>query len=82
MRTINISKRSRKLLELLEQARHENLVLRSDDGREFILAEIDDFSREIELTRQNEDLMKYLEARAEQTKTVSLKEARIQLDLP
>lgn len=37
--------------------------------QEFILAEIDDFNLEIELTRQNKALMKLLEARGKQTKT-------------
>ena len=37
---------------------------------------IDDFNREIELTRQNEKLMKFLEKRARQTETVSLAEAK------
>ncbi|HNT34300.1 MAG TPA: hypothetical protein PKH07_04805 [bacterium] len=81
MRTVNIPKRSRKLFGLLEQAKHENLVLRSEDGTEFILAEIDDFNREIELTRQNSDLIRYLETRARETKTIPLAEARTQLDL-
>jgi hypothetical protein len=40
------------------------------------LAEIDNFNREIELTRQNKELMAFLETRAQQTKTVSAAEAR------
>lgn len=35
--------------------------------------------REIELTRQNKALMKFLDARGRQTETVSLEEARIRL---
>ena len=33
------------------------------DGCEFILAEIDDFDREIELSRQNEQLGRLLDSR-------------------
>lgn len=44
-------------------------------------AEIDDFHREIELTRKNKQLMKFLEHRAKQTKTVSAAEARVRLGL-
>lgn len=51
------------------KAQKGGLTLRSPEGREFILAEIDDFSREIELTRQNKDLMKLLDDRGKQTKT-------------
>jgi hypothetical protein len=40
------------------------------NGREFILAEIDDFDREIELARKNKALMKLLDERGKQTKTL------------
>ena len=59
----------------------ENIILRADDGSEFILAEIDDFDREIELTRQNRKLMEYLEARARQTKTLPLAKVKTELGL-
>jgi hypothetical protein len=55
--------------------------LRTADGLEFILAEIDDFNREIELTRQNKELMAFLDVRAQHTKTVSAAEARARLGL-
>jgi hypothetical protein len=55
--------------------------LRSPEGEEFILAELDDFNREIELARQNRALMKFLDARARQTETVSSAEARNLLGL-
>ena len=81
MRTIKVSKRARTVNALLKRARRENVVLRSAEGDEFILAEIDDFNREIELTRQNKPLMKLLESRAKQKGTVSLEEANRQLGL-
>jgi hypothetical protein len=81
MKTITISRRARSVHTLLKRARRENLILRSPEGEEFILAEIDDFNREIELTRQNRALMKFLEARARQTETVSFEEARTLLGL-
>ena len=58
MKTIRVSKQARSLNALLKRAHRENVILRSADGDEFILAEIDDFSREIELTRQNKQLLK------------------------
>jgi hypothetical protein len=45
------------------------------------VAEIDDFNREIELTRQNKELMKFLDLRAKQTKIIPLDEVKIQLGL-
>ena len=82
MKTITISRRSRGVHALLKRARRENVILRSPEGEEFILAEVDDFNREIELARQNRRLMKFLDARARQTKTVSFGEAKTLLGLP
>jgi hypothetical protein len=48
---------------------------------EYVLAEIDDFNRELELARQNRALMKFLHARARQTETASSEEAGILLGL-
>ncbi|MGE0887678.1 MAG: hypothetical protein AB7P14_29505 [Blastocatellales bacterium] len=81
MKTVLISKKARSANALLEEAKTQNLIVRAADGTEFILAEIDDFNREIELTRQNKKLMKLLDSRAKQTETVSLEDARKLLGL-
>ena len=81
MKTVAISVRARSIRDLLAQASQDNLILRAPDGREFILAEIDDFQREIELTRQNKALMKLLEARSKPKKRIPLAEARRQLGM-
>lgn len=46
------------------------------EGDEFILAEIDDFTRKIELTWHKRELMKFLDTRAKHKATVSLQEAK------
>lgn len=66
---------------LLRRARRENVILRSPEGQEFILAEVGDFNREIELARQNRTLMEFLDSRGRQTETVSSDEARSLLGL-
>ena len=81
MKIVAISKESKGINELLRKARRENIVIRSHDGTEFILSEIDDFNREIELTRQNKRLMRFLELRAKQTKTIPLSEVKAQLGI-
>ncbi len=81
MRTIHISPRSKILNLLLQQAKRGNLILRTASGLEFILAEVNDFDREIELTRENKKLMDLLDKRSRQTKTVSSAEARVRLGL-
>lgn len=79
MKTVNVNSRSRVLNGLLRQAIEENLVLRSPDGREFVLAEIDDFRREIEVTRENEELMRLLDQRGRERATIPLAEAKRRL---
>ncbi len=79
MKTIVVAAHEQALHHLLEQASQENLILQTADGREFILAEIDDFDREAELTRQNEELMRLLDARGRERGAVSLAEARARL---
>jgi hypothetical protein len=81
MKTVAVSSRAKTIHALLRKAQRGGLILRSPEGREFILAEIDDFEREVALTRKNKKLMKLLEERAKQSKTVSLEEARTQLGL-
>ena len=81
MRTRTISANDNTLIELLRQALQEGLILRDLEGREFIVAEIDDFDREIELTRQNKQLMQVLDERAAQTNTVKLAKVKEQLGL-
>lgn len=79
MKMLTISQRQRAVSSLLRRAQQGGVILRSLDGREFILAEIDDFDRGIELTRKNERLMKFLDDRAKQTDTIPLAEAAARL---
>ena len=81
MKTVTVSSRARGVNALLKQARGANVIIRSGDGSEFILAEIDDFDREIELTRQNKSLMRLLDQRGKSARTVSLSDAKSQLGL-
>ncbi len=79
MKTLTVSGRAKMLMALLKRAQRGGLILRSPDGHEFILAEIDDFNREIELTRKNKRLMKLLDKRAAQTETIGLAQVEARL---
>jgi hypothetical protein len=81
MKTVLVTKRSKSVYELLKQAMKQNVILRSEDGKEFILAEVDDFDREIELTRQNKALMKYLDERGKEKATIPLEDLESELGL-
>ena len=81
MKTVLITKRSKSIYDLLKQAMKQNVILRSEDGKEFILAEVDDFDREIELARQNKNLMKYLDERGKEKATIPLEDLEKELGL-
>lgn len=81
MKTIEISNNIPSLTELLNVAMYENVIIITDEGREFVVAEIDDFDREIQLTRENQELMAFLDQRSQETTTFSLTEVRQHLGL-
>ena len=69
------------LAEILAQATQENIILRTADGQEFVIAEVDDFDREIALVRQNKELMDLLAQRSKEPGKYSLDEVKKQLGL-
>ena len=81
MKTVNLSLERPTLLELLELAGQENVILKTREGREFILAETDDFGAEVELVRQNDELMQFLAQRSREAKRYSLSQAKRMLSL-
>ena len=64
------------LRDLLQLAAESNLILKTGDGKEFLLAEIDDLEREIALVRQQPELHGVLGAASKPARTYSLDEAR------
>ena len=81
MKTMTISVQDNAILDLLNLALQGGLILQDPEGREFVLAEIDEFAHEIELTRNNQELMKLLDERGKQTKTIKFADAMAQLGL-
>jgi hypothetical protein len=81
MKTVNLFLERPTLAELLALASEDNIILRTQEGREFVLAEVDDFSQEVELVRQQEELMTFLAKRSRDTETYTLKQVREKLSL-
>jgi hypothetical protein len=69
------------LAELLDLAGEDTLILKTAEGREFVLAEVDDLDTEIAQVRQNEELMTLLAERSHEKKTYTLQQVREQLGL-
>jgi hypothetical protein len=81
MKKVDLARSTPNLPTLLDMASEENLILRTADGREFVLAEVDDFDREVALVRQNQELMEFLEQRSRPSQTYTIEEARRILEL-
>ncbi len=67
--------------ELLELAKKENVFLETPGGRKFILAEINEFDRELKLVRYHRELMDMLDQRSGEKKRDTSKQIREQLHL-
>ena len=81
MKTIELAGTSLDLPELLRLASEGNLILRTEDGKEFVLAEIDDFEHEMALIREQKDLMDFLDQRSTPATTFTLDQVRETLGL-
>ena len=81
MKIVELTTIAPALAELLELAGEDTLILKTSEGREFVLAEVDDFDTEIDLVRQNEEPMTLLAERSREKKTYTLQQVREQLGL-
>jgi len=92
MTVITVPVQEHILNELLKQAQQNDLILEAANGDRFMLVSIaewagfdvgedEDFEREVELTRQNQELTQSLKKRRSPGKRVTLAEARKHLGL-
>ena len=82
MKTIALEHPSPELGSLFDQARREDVIVRLEDGSEFMVTAVEEFDREISATRRNEKLMTFLDARARQPGAIPFDEVKRQLGLP
>jgi len=81
VKTIDFAQAPLEMARLFDQARDEDLIVRLEDGSEFLLVAIHEFDEEIARTRNNPRLMALLESRARQAVTVPLDEVKRRLGL-
>ena len=81
MKTVAISPQAAEINALLDQARDDELLVRTADGSEFLLTAVDEFDQEVARTRQNAMLMELLDQRAHESQTIPLDEVKRQLGL-
>ena len=81
MKTIDIGATTPSLPQLLELASGGNVILRAPDGKEFLLAEVDDLAMEVAAVCQQPELMDFLAQRSKAGPRSSLKQVRETLGL-
>ncbi len=81
MKIIELSESQILLDELLETARRETVILQKADNERFVLSLVDEFALEIELLRNNEEFMTYLDELFSQEATIPLEEVEKELGL-
>jgi hypothetical protein len=79
MKAIDLSTTTPTLAEILDLAGEDNVILRTPEGRQFVLAEIDDFGDEVERTGRNKALARLLGERSAEKATLSVDQVRQQL---
>ena len=80
MKTIDLTKGSLDLDEVLEMAREGPVLLLTTDGKEFLLSEADDFDREVEGLRSSKAFQRFLDERSASKATIPLSEIEREID--
>ena len=81
MKVIELEARQPSLGELLKLAGKTNVVLKSVGGREFMLAEVDEFTREVAMLRRSKSFRAFLAKRSSESANISLAEVKRRLGL-
>jgi len=74
MKTVNLSKESPSVNELLAMAREKSVLLVSDDGTTYLLEEAGSFDREVAVLGSSERFMRFLKKRSKEKSVISIDE--------
>ena len=74
MKTFDLRRENTTVDELLRWAVSDSVLIRSKEGREFILEDSDSFEREVAMLSKSDKFMDFLEGRSKEAGTVSLDE--------
>ncbi|MCU0543035.1 MAG: hypothetical protein MUE44_12680 [Oscillatoriaceae cyanobacterium Prado104] len=75
MKTIELARSKLTVVELIELAEKETLILKKPDRTEFVLSAVGDFATEVQALLQNEEFMEFLAQRSLSTKRLSIADA-------
>jgi PHD/YefM family antitoxin component YafN of YafNO toxin-antitoxin module len=80
MRTVNLGEDKLDLQAIINLAREEPVLLLAADGKEFLLAEADDFEKEVETLRGSQAFQRFLDERSACAKRVPLEEVEAEIE--
>ncbi len=81
MKTIELAQSNLTVMDLIELAEQDTVILQKPDGTEFVLSVVDDFAGEVEALCHNQEFLEFLAQRSCSTKGLSLEEARKRLGI-
>lgn len=80
MKTIDLQKEKLDLETVIKMARREPVLLVTPDGKEFCIAQADDFEKEVEALRGSQAFQRFLDDRSASTRRISLEEIEAEID--
>lgn len=72
MKTIDISTKKSSVLELLNMAKEESVLVKTENGDTFVISSIDEFNSEVELLRKNHKFLSMLDSFKEEDENFSI----------
>jgi PHD/YefM family antitoxin component YafN of YafNO toxin-antitoxin module len=79
MKTVSLRDEKLDLEALIKMASKEPVLLLTADGKEFVLAEADDFDREVEILRGSQAFQQFLDERSRSTRRIPLEEIEAEI---
>ena len=80
MKTVNLEKEKLDIHAVIDLAGKEPVVLLTADGREFVVAQADDFDREVEVLRGSQAFQRFLDERSRSTRQIPLAEIEAEIE--
>jgi hypothetical protein len=80
MITLDLRQQAVTVEELLQIASADSVLIRTDDGQEFILESADEFDREVAMLGRSEKFMQFLAERSKEEGTIPLEQLKQDLD--
>ena len=80
MKTVDLEKEKLDLEAVIKLACREPVLLVTPDGKEFCLAEADDFEKEVEALRRSQAFQRFLDERSKSTRRIPLEEIEAEIE--